>query len=153
MDVAVVGAFFFFKQKTAYEMRISDWSSDVCSSDLPGSTVAKPASPRSGGESAVRTVPLRILGMLAKGTRHAHGKGRDLRLQRANNPSTAERELLPAICPAQSSIGSRSKATSCHLIHRPDVCRLRRVRPARRSDARRPRYGVGHGCLDGPRLG
>src|SRR3546814_8529401 len=28
------GCFFFFKQKTAYEMRISDWSSDVCSSDL-----------------------------------------------------------------------------------------------------------------------
>src|SRR3546814_6614131 len=27
---------FFFKQKTAYEMRISDWSSDVCSSDLNG---------------------------------------------------------------------------------------------------------------------
>src|SRR3546814_9953715 len=26
----------FFKQKTAYEVRISDWSSDVCSSDLPG---------------------------------------------------------------------------------------------------------------------
>src|SRR3546814_2095304 len=31
----VVYIFFFFKQKTAYEMRISDWSSDVCSSDLP----------------------------------------------------------------------------------------------------------------------
>src|SRR3546814_2574272 len=30
-----VSYFFFFKQKTAYEMRISDWSSDVCSSDLP----------------------------------------------------------------------------------------------------------------------
>src|SRR3546814_12906869 len=30
----VVFVFFFFKQKTAYEMRISDWSSDVCSSDL-----------------------------------------------------------------------------------------------------------------------
>src|SRR3546814_4437851 len=29
-----VYVFFFFKQKTAYEMRISDWSSDVCSSDL-----------------------------------------------------------------------------------------------------------------------
>src|SRR3546814_2241104 len=28
--------FFFFKQKTAYDMRISDWSSDVCSSDLAG---------------------------------------------------------------------------------------------------------------------
>src|SRR3546814_2630752 len=32
--------FFFFKQKTAYEMRISDWSSDVCSSDLCLSTGA-----------------------------------------------------------------------------------------------------------------
>src|SRR3546814_3876170 len=32
--VSVVFCFFFFKQKTAYEMRISDWSSDVCSSDL-----------------------------------------------------------------------------------------------------------------------
>src|SRR3546814_5637858 len=31
-----VAYFFFFKQKTAYEMRISDWSSDVCSSDLLG---------------------------------------------------------------------------------------------------------------------
>src|SRR3546814_3713536 len=30
----VVSCIFFFKQKTAYEMRISDWSSDVCSSDL-----------------------------------------------------------------------------------------------------------------------
>src|SRR3546814_3407224 len=30
-----VSVVFFFKQKTAYEMRISDWSSDVCSSDLP----------------------------------------------------------------------------------------------------------------------
>src|SRR3546814_4166061 len=32
--VFVMFVFFFFKQKTAYEMRISDWSSDVCSSDL-----------------------------------------------------------------------------------------------------------------------
>src|SRR3546814_5541035 len=31
---SVIRLFFFFKQKTAYEMRISDWSSDVCSSDL-----------------------------------------------------------------------------------------------------------------------
>src|SRR3546814_8222587 len=30
----ILYCFFFFKQKTAYEMRISDWSSDVCSSDL-----------------------------------------------------------------------------------------------------------------------
>src|SRR3546814_9535062 len=38
--------FFFFKQKTAYEMRISDWSSDVCSSDLipfDGADAPRPA--------------------------------------------------------------------------------------------------------------
>src|SRR3546814_10738416 len=34
---------FFFKQKTAYEMRISDWSSDVCSSDLARSSAQVPA--------------------------------------------------------------------------------------------------------------
>src|SRR3546814_5216765 len=36
VDVSLIAIyfFFFFKQKTAYEMRISDWSSDVCSSDL-----------------------------------------------------------------------------------------------------------------------
>src|SRR3546814_3296917 len=40
---------FFFKQETAYEMRISDWSSDVCSSDLAGTALAlRPAQPRRG---------------------------------------------------------------------------------------------------------
>src|SRR3546814_568953 len=34
MSFVLFFLFFFFKQKTAYEMRISDWSSDVCSSDL-----------------------------------------------------------------------------------------------------------------------
>src|SRR3546814_8718162 len=34
LGVLLIFLFFFFKQKTAYEMRISDWSSDVCSSDL-----------------------------------------------------------------------------------------------------------------------
>src|SRR3546814_19129509 len=35
LQLSVLLLFFVFKQKTAYEMRISDWSSDVCSSDLP----------------------------------------------------------------------------------------------------------------------
>src|SRR3546814_3555225 len=73
--------FFFFKQKTAYEMRISDWSSDVCSSDLtrtgrdgggwpgrrsgalrwrscstrPGSSRSPPATSRTAGRSVSRT--------------------------------------------------------------------------------------------------
>src|SRR3546814_12896593 len=38
--------FFFFKQKTAYEMRISDWSSDVCSSDLSDRQAGEGARPR-----------------------------------------------------------------------------------------------------------
>src|SRR3546814_7577287 len=40
--------FFFFKQKTAYEMRISDWSSDVCSSDLERAHPAERAGARAG---------------------------------------------------------------------------------------------------------
>src|SRR3546814_1857153 len=50
------GYFFFFKQKTAYEMRISDWSSDVCSSDLVDDraprTVAIPGN--AGGDLGLR---------------------------------------------------------------------------------------------------
>src|SRR3546814_3711041 len=34
MYIIVIACLFFFKQKTAYEMRVSDWSSDVCSCDL-----------------------------------------------------------------------------------------------------------------------
>src|SRR3546814_20555132 len=40
--------FFFFKQKTAYEMRISDWSSDVCSSDLVALRVQRRLGPGRG---------------------------------------------------------------------------------------------------------
>src|SRR3546814_14686650 len=49
--------FFFFKPKTAYEMRISDWSSDVCSSDLPvtGAFRWTPALNASGSYSVVFT--------------------------------------------------------------------------------------------------
>src|SRR3546814_2526520 len=39
---SVIVFVFFFKQKTAYEMRISDWSSDVCSSDLKGENESAP---------------------------------------------------------------------------------------------------------------
>src|SRR3546814_9400704 len=46
--IYVLCCFFFFKQKTAYEMRISDWSSDVCSSDLRASAVPPRPASRSG---------------------------------------------------------------------------------------------------------
>src|SRR3546814_15711522 len=44
---------FFFKQKTAYEMRISDWSSDVCSSDLDGSAFGQEAARRDHGRQSL----------------------------------------------------------------------------------------------------
>src|SRR3546814_4564833 len=43
----MVCLFFFFKQKTAYEMRISDWSSDVCSSDLGADRLTEDVGPAS----------------------------------------------------------------------------------------------------------
>src|SRR3546814_20589791 len=43
-------SFFLFKQKTAYEMRISDWSSDVCSSDLSDKPTSLRISPLQGRE-------------------------------------------------------------------------------------------------------
>src|SRR3546814_6332553 len=52
MCCIVVGLYvFFFRQKTAYEMRISDWSSDVCSSDLKATATALP---NDGGPTAER---------------------------------------------------------------------------------------------------
>src|SRR3546814_9699687 len=51
--------FFFFKQKTAYEMRISDWSSDVCSSDLAGDA-ALSVVPRRGADRRRPARPSRL---------------------------------------------------------------------------------------------
>src|SRR3546814_1678597 len=55
--------FFFFKQKTAYELRISDWSSDVCSSDL--GRLARSMSRAGFDTDEVRLTP--DLGMLQGG--------------------------------------------------------------------------------------
>src|SRR3546814_10350823 len=61
--VLICFCFFFFKQKTAYEMRISDWSSDVCSSDLEHAMTQKLLSAhhlykRFGGLTATNDVSL-----------------------------------------------------------------------------------------------
>src|SRR3546814_2716559 len=53
--------FFFFKPKTAYEMRISDWSSDVCSSDLDLTTEARAVAALDGPFGAATDV--RITGV------------------------------------------------------------------------------------------
>src|SRR3546814_7653637 len=78
--------FFFFKQKTAYEMRISDWSSDVCSSDLwlvccfstsggtfavigvfiPPGTIVFTRTPRSTNSSAAALLMMRTAALVAQ---------------------------------------------------------------------------------------
>src|SRR3546814_8866889 len=62
MELTVRVVFFFFKQKTAYEMRISDWSSDVCSSDLKMTVTQAQHLPKSR-----RAMPLRasMVGLVA----------------------------------------------------------------------------------------
>src|SRR3546814_4554493 len=103
----MISVFFFFKQKTAYEVRISDWSSDVCSSDLGGrnpnipayitrtdpatsdrEAIAQHGRPHSTPPSARR--PLRPRHHLPAGVRHRpvrlplrllHGGGDDLPAQ------------------------------------------------------------------------
>src|SRR3546814_3780661 len=71
--------FFFFKQKTAYEMRISDWSSDVCSSDLQ----------YSGGFNAY----VACLMALLRRARDGGGDVIDLSLQESAIERSAERRV------------------------------------------------------------
>src|SRR3546814_20809481 len=92
--------FFFFKQKTAYEMRISDWSSDVCSSDLPGQLRlrrrrdGRRGGARQGRQAARRPAPvpreravlLVRLSDLSRGERGAHVVVLGLRLPRPGRP-------------------------------------------------------------------
>src|SRR3546814_1867287 len=68
-----------FKQKTAYEMRISDWSSDVCSSDLVGALVAaNPGMPFTIGEIYRRLTTGDPKSDLPKALEEARGAGQRL---------------------------------------------------------------------------
>src|SRR3546814_3386788 len=84
--------FFFFKQKTAYEMRISDWSSDVCSSDLllPLIFHARDRLRRDGGPA------FQILGRDARQGRAAHLIA--LRLPRLARDPQHRRQIGRASC-------------------------------------------------------
>src|SRR3546814_5824412 len=63
--------FFFFKQKTAYELRISDWSSDVCSSDLfLGDRLQRREGDRQPGFAAQIAHPLQLVPLALQVARH-----------------------------------------------------------------------------------
>src|SRR3546814_6122348 len=80
---------FFFKQKTAYEMRISDWSSDVCSSDLDVQVVLPAPEPNGewsqpGGNAAKSMGHLALGGSLQKvWSANIHGSSNSARLASA----------------------------------------------------------------------
>src|SRR3546814_8208509 len=67
--------FFFFKQKTAYEMRISDWSSDVCSSDLSAEIGAQQVKEVGQGVMRTRLAVVMITLSIAWYNRHGPGNG------------------------------------------------------------------------------
>src|SRR3546814_11014913 len=101
--VVFVIFFFFFKQKTAYEMRISDWSSDVCSSDLAAGrgemigegVVHQLTPPEAGGEQ--RAGEAEAIGATALGLEdrpRRHEDPADLPERRGVQP--AERRLRPS---------------------------------------------------------
>src|SRR3546814_8452447 len=107
--------FFCFKQKTAYEMRISDWSSDVCSSDLP--SFQRPE-PRGGSDAGKK-----IKGRKRRGVALP-------RLDPAHHPQT--RKLIkssPMILNSDSTKTSlRERDRACIYDH--PVFRNRSVRPS-----------------------
>src|SRR3546814_4544682 len=89
--------FFFFKQKTAYEMRISDWSSDVCSSDLQEQFAGFKATALLPGWQR----PTPAVGRQHGGRRHAvdaDNAASDAHLQRRLGPRRAFDEIGRASC-------------------------------------------------------
>src|SRR3546814_10280494 len=105
----IVIFFFFFKQKTAYEMRISDWSSDVCSfrsafgeglrCDIPArdDRLCGPAADGAGEREPVRRRPWRAQRRAAQPAQRLPrpGLGDPCRHGRAADSQAAQGELLP----------------------------------------------------------
>src|SRR3546814_1610426 len=88
---------FFFKQKTAYEMRISDWSSDVCSSDLPrsgGKLIDEAFGEKGGGAVRARPPDARFKSGIGMAMRHLQRRnviGRDRALDRISIRALVDR--------------------------------------------------------------
>src|SRR3546814_8872670 len=122
--------FFFFKQKTAYEMRISDWSSDVCSSDLhPAARKTRRPLCRGGSvdqhpAEAAGRMASPVLGARSR-SRHRRGADAQLRISRRYRRRRIARLALalgggeeqPALCAAdqQSRHHARSEEHTSEL--------------------------------------
>src|SRR3546814_4150830 len=96
--------FFFFKQKTAYEMRISDWSSDVCSSDLVRPGPVASASRRTPLALATPRRPFAAAVRVSVGSRSASAAG-----PRRASPARRSGRPDPRF-PAHSAAGTPTKS-------------------------------------------
>src|SRR3546814_3055642 len=123
--------FFFFKQKTAYEMRISDWSSDVCSSDvLPAEQARRRQRDAAAGgflelavdvEDGLRELPVQALEALGEGVevvaRASEGGGRQPQGQHDEAADCAHGEI-PDLAAAECDAGWPNRredgSRSCH---------------------------------------
>src|SRR5216117_261633 len=86
--------FFFFKQKTAYEIRKGDWSSDVCSSDLRDTEAGDERRTRSGGGGERVAPQLEPLGIVRDGRcRLRHHEVLDRGARRVGRENGASRRL------------------------------------------------------------
>src|SRR3546814_9644005 len=120
--------FFFFKKKTAYEMRISDWSSDVCSADLLQThrdSYAKRQSPR---KRAFRVCPAPLQAHLREGRRA--GRNPQARVLREADPGAQAQGRRRREAPGAPHLARRHQAPA-PVLRQARVLPL--ARPARRS--------------------
>src|SRR3546814_10460889 len=96
--------FFFFKQKSAYEMRISDWSSDVCSSDLSAGLAVWRRCRRHGGEPVAADRALR-------------------RQRKAGRTDRASDAKQPSACGAERGFARHDPVSWTRQLCQPRTCR------------------------------
>src|SRR3546814_3774665 len=110
--------FFFFKQKTAYEMRISDWSSDVCSSDLHRRR------PRAPQLEELRREPARAARPPHRRRRDAAGGRRLPRLLHAPGRQPVHQFRRDGPVGGYPAAGEIGRAHVCPVTNAQLVCRL-----------------------------
>src|SRR3546814_16508858 len=119
--------FFFFKQKTAYEMRISDWSSDVCSSDLP-----RPARPSRSAS---------LIGVAAPAMRERARHGGD-HVERGEDDADADRLVGPALR-ARDQIGRAScRESVCQYVEISGVAVSLQKKQHKRTNTKNIKYHI-----------
>src|SRR3546814_12267171 len=128
----VVVFFFFFKQKTAYEMRISDWSSDVCSSDLSSARTFRRCGDdprrdsrwgRSAGRlrvSARRSAGQPRPGIAPHGTGQAHPRAIAARQARKLEIGSApgRERVCQDVWISEDAVSLKKKTNQTYTIHR-----------------------------------